>query len=309
MEKLKVLDLFSGIGGFSLGLERTSGFETVGFCEIEPFCQQVLRKHWPDVPIYEDVRNLTHDGPVDVISGGYPCQPFSTAGQRKGADDDRHLWPSMFACIKEHRPAWVIGENVAGHISMGLDAVLSDLESEDYACRTFLIPACALGASHRRDRLWIVAHAQSQRHGAGREQLDIYKEDGGQVGECRFFSTGPSEQPENMAEDVSNAHSEHAQRLQPNVTNTQERKGQNERQVRSQDAGAGRIRKPEPGMGRTPHGVSAWLDGTWEYGIARTTTITKNRAKRLKALGNAVVPQIPEMIGNAILEAERQYND
>jgi DNA (cytosine-5)-methyltransferase 1 len=309
MEKLKVLDLFSGIGGFSLGLERTGGFETVGFCEIEPFCQQVLRKHWPDVPIYEDVRNLSHDGPIDVITGGYPCQPFSTAGQRKGADDDRHLWPAMFDCIKEHRPSWVCGENVAGHISMGIDDVLSDLESEDYAFRTFIIPACALGAPHRRDRVWIVAHAQSQRHGAGREQRDIYKEGGGQVGECRFFSTGPSEQPENMAEDVSDINGDHVQGVERSSPDTQERKGQNERPAGPQNAGAGRIRKPEPGLGRGPDGVSDWLDGTWEYGIARTTTITKNRAKRLKALGNAVVPQIPEMIGHAILKAGRQYND
>jgi DNA (cytosine-5)-methyltransferase 1 len=263
MEKLKVLDLFSGIGGFSLGLERTGGFETVGFCEIEPFCQQVLRKHWPDVPIYEDVRNLDHEGPIDVITGGYPCQPFSLAGQRKGEADDRHLWPAMFACIKEHRPAWVIAENVTGHLSMGLDDVLSDLESEGYACRAFIIPACALGAAHRRDRIWIVAYAK----GVGMEGR---------------WAVGKQK---------SQAH---ARPKIPQRDGTGRR--ENEWQIK-------------PRMGRTPHGVSDWLDGTWEYGIARTTTITKNRAKRLKTLGNAVVPQIPEMIGNAILKAERQYND
>jgi DNA (cytosine-5)-methyltransferase 1 len=152
--KLKVLDLFSGIGGFSLGLERTGGFETVAFCEIEEYPRRVLAKHWPGTPIHLDVRKLTGAdiGPVDVICGGYPCQPFSTAGKRQGADDDRHLWPEFMRLVAELRPAWVIGENVAGHISMGLDDVLADLEAENYACRPFVIPACAVGASHRRDR-------------------------------------------------------------------------------------------------------------------------------------------------------------
>jgi DNA (cytosine-5)-methyltransferase 1 len=159
MEKLKVLDLFSGIGGFSLGLERTGGFETVAFCEIDPFCQKVLKKHWPDVPIYNDVRTLNYDGPVDVITGGYPCQPFSYAGNRKGEEDDRHLWPAMFGLIEKYKPDWVIGENVIGHITMGLDSVLDDLEGIGYAARTFVIPACAIGAPHRRDRTWVVANS------------------------------------------------------------------------------------------------------------------------------------------------------
>ena len=104
MNKLKVLDLFSGIGGFSLGLERTGGFETAAFCEIDPFCKKVLKKHWPDVPIYEDVRSLNYGGSIDVICGGFPCQPFSFPGKREGAEDDRHLWPAMFGLIKKHRP-------------------------------------------------------------------------------------------------------------------------------------------------------------------------------------------------------------
>ena len=163
MGKLKVLDLFSGIGGFSLGLEATGGFETVAFCEIDAFCQKVLRKHWPDVPIYEDVRTLDYDGPVDLICGGYPCQPFSLAGKREGTGDDRHLWPAMFDLVKKHRPAWVIGENVAGHITMGLDDVLSNLEREDYACRPIVIPACAVYAPHRRDRVWVIANDRRKR--------------------------------------------------------------------------------------------------------------------------------------------------
>lgn len=168
MEKLKVLDLFSGIGGFSLGLERTGGFDTVAFCEIESFPRKVLAKHWPEVPIYDDVRTLTAErlaadgiGPIDLICGGYPCQPFSTAGRRMGDQDDRHLWPEVHRLLDELRPAWFIGENVAGHISMGLDQVLSDLEASQYAARTFAIPACAADAPHRRNRVWIVANLHS----------------------------------------------------------------------------------------------------------------------------------------------------
>ncbi|MEP0179381.1 MAG: DNA (cytosine-5-)-methyltransferase [Lentilitoribacter sp.] len=157
-----MLDLFSGIGGFSLGLENTGGFETAAFCEIEPFPRKVLAKHWPDKEIFNDVRQIPKLGGIDVVCGGYPCQPFSTAGKRRGAEDDRHLWPAMLAVIQRERPAWVIGENVAGHVSMGLDEVLSDLEGEGYTARPFIIPACATDAQHRRDRVWIVANANSQ---------------------------------------------------------------------------------------------------------------------------------------------------
>jgi len=158
--KLRVLDLFSGIGGFSLGLERTGGFETVAFCEIEEYPRATLKKHWPGVPIYEDVRTLTSEqtGPVDVICGGYPCQPFSLAGKRRGTEDDRHLWPAMLRLIVELRPSWVIAENVAGHITLGLDQVLTDLENNGYSAAPIVIPTVAVGANHRRDRVWIIAH-------------------------------------------------------------------------------------------------------------------------------------------------------
>lgn len=169
MGKLKVLDLFSGIGGFSLGLERIGGFETIAFCEIEPFPRKVLQKHWPDVPIFEDVRTLhATDLPraVDVICGGYPCQPFSLAGKRQGAEDDRHLWPEIDRLLREFsstgkKPSWCVFENVAGHINMGLDSVLADLEGQGYTAWPLVIPACAVDAPHRRDRVWIVAHAEN----------------------------------------------------------------------------------------------------------------------------------------------------
>jgi DNA-cytosine methyltransferase len=161
---LKVLDLFSGIGGMSLGLKWAGGFETVAFCEIEKYPQEFLKKHWPGVPVYDDIRQLTADrlvrdgiGRIQVITGGYPCQPFSVAGQQRGEADDRHLWPEMLRLIAEVRPSWVICENVTGHIKLGLDQVLSDLEAEGYSSRTFIIPACSVNAPHRRDRLWLIS--------------------------------------------------------------------------------------------------------------------------------------------------------
>ena len=167
MMVLRHLDLFSGIGGFSLALEATGGFETVAFCDIEEFPRKVLQKHWPHVKQYKDIKELNYeqlkaDGlvPIDIITGGYPCQPFSVAGRKKGEKDPRHLWPEYFRLVKELRPTWVIGENVGGHIKLGLDTVLENLESEGYAVRTFSIPASAIGANHKRERVWIVAHSE-----------------------------------------------------------------------------------------------------------------------------------------------------
>jgi DNA (cytosine-5)-methyltransferase 1 len=161
------LDLFSGIGGFSLGLESTGGFETVAFCEIEKFPRKVLKNHWPHVKQYKDIKELTNeqletDGiiPIDIITGGYPCQPFSVAGSQRGEKDKRHLWPEMFRLVQECRPTWVIGENVSGHIKLGLDTVLEDLESEGYSTRAFSISASSVGANHKRERVWIVGHSQ-----------------------------------------------------------------------------------------------------------------------------------------------------
>lgn len=191
METLKVLDLFSGIGGFSLGLER-AGMKTVTFCEIDPFCRRVLQKHWPDVPIHEDVKKLNAESiseSVDLICGGYPCQPFSFAGKRRGAEDDRHLWPEYLRLIQEIRPRWIIAENVAGHINMGLDEVLSDLESENYQSWTFIIPACAVDAQHRRDRVWIIGNAIRNSKRSGRCRNDRRQSGGSLRTDVRLWPT------------------------------------------------------------------------------------------------------------------------
>jgi len=250
---------------FSLGLERTGGFETVAFCEIEPFPRKVLAKHWPDVPCFEDVRKLTRDdidGSVDVICGGYPCQPFSTAGRRLGKEDDRHLWPEFARLVEEFRPTWVIGENVAGHISMGLDDVLSDLERLGYAARPFVIPAVAVDAKHRRDRIWIVGYPNE---------------------------SGKSCSPINAKTPVNAPLN-----------------GGNDANAKSRQQQMGRVMAR---IGRFAERVSR--DGIWEaenspLGMGVDDGLPR-RLDRLRALGNAVVPQIPEMIGYAILEAEREF--
>ena len=163
---MRHVDLCSGIGGFALGFEWAGLSHPVLFCDIEPWSRQVLAKHWPDVPITDDVKELASDAgrlvpDCEILSCGYPCQPFSQAGKRAGEKDDRHIWPEIFAIIKAKRPRWVVCENVSGHITLGLDQVLSDLEGEGYAIQPFVIPACAVDAPHRRDRVWIVAHAES----------------------------------------------------------------------------------------------------------------------------------------------------
>lgn len=269
---MNVLDLFSGIGGFSLGLER-AGMKTVAFCEINAFCRKVLGRHWPEVPIYEDIRTIREQftGTVELICGGYPCQPFSHAGKREGADDDRHLWPEMLACIRHYRPRWVIGENVAGHISMGLDDVLADLEGEGYTARAFIIPACALNAPHRRDRIWIVAHRNGIVVHASRGERTHEQSGNGEI--RRGIEPVPASE------------------------------------VVAYASGAGRQEQHASSQPEGPGQCSGGADSHWggwesEPAVGRVADGVPYRVDRLKALGNAVVPQIPEMLGRAIMAAD-----
>ncbi len=332
---MKVLDLFSGIGGFSLGLER-AGMETKAFCEIDKKTQLRLKKNWPGIPIYDDIRKLTAEklkadgilayanqfgvkinrgdttnegqsgngrniekastrydrrkpgtgkdethggkktgaGTIDLICGGFPCQPFSVAGKQRGEEDDRHLWPEMFRLIQEIRPRWVIGENVAGLINMGLDQVLSDLESEGYSCQTFIIPACAVNAPHRRDRVWILAY--SERIGWGRRNYE-------------------NVQRKDRPLQTEGSCSGKKQRILADSTG-----------IGIQGGGTNRKQEPQVHAGQAISGGDSSGDGRnhWEIepDVGRVADGIPNRVDRLKQLGNAVVPQVVEVIGRAIME-------
>ena len=289
---LRHLDLFSGLGGFSLGLEATGGFETVAFCDIEKFSRKVLKKHWPNVKQYKDIKELTYEqikedtlAPIDIITGGYPCQPFSVAGSQLGEKDKRHLWPDMFRIIKECKPTWVIGENVGGHIKLGLDTVLQDLESEGYSVRAFSISASSIGANHQRERVWIIAHSNvenTRQHGGRIKPTWNTESIGPRTSEETQWSTntdkinGSSERATSMGESSDTD----SQRLQGLGSEQQLRKDETERPTSWE-----RWWEFEPNVGRVANGVP-------------------QRGDRLKGLGNSLVPAIPYVIGHAILEEE-----
>ena len=263
---MRHFDLFSGIGGFALGLRMAGGYETVGFCEIESFARQVLAKHWPDVPIYKDIRELDADaiGDVDIITAGWPCQPFSRAGERKGQQDDRYLWPEVNRLLVAVRPTWFIGENVTGLFSLGIDTVLSDLADAGYGCWPVVLPACAIDAPHRRDRIFICAYTDSDR----------------QQEQC---ASGGTVRREPRNDTV---------RLCADVPDT----GGAGLQVSEQEDICGARRREEGGAAAKR---SRWPT---EPGLCRVAYGVPNRVDRLKALGNSVVPGLVAEIGRVIHE-------
>jgi DNA (cytosine-5)-methyltransferase 1 len=200
--RVNVLDLFSGIGGFSLGLER-AGMRTVAFCEIDPFCRKVLAKHWPSVPCYDDIRTLTADRlvadgiAIDAICGGFPCQDISEAGEMRGIEGARSgLWSEYARIIGELRPRVVIVENVAALLGNGMGRVLGDLAALRYDAEWHCIPASAIGAPHARDRVWIVAHAPEARlQGGIAERLHLHSCEDWEVSE-RDILRGPDGFPD-----------------------------------------------------------------------------------------------------------------
>jgi DNA (cytosine-5)-methyltransferase 1 len=175
--ELTHLSLFTGIGGLDLAAEW-AGFQTVGQCEWAEYPTKVLEKHWPDVPRWRDIRSLTYDNfkertgmeTVDVISGGFPCQPFSVAGKQQGKEDERYLWPEMLRVIREIAPSWVVGENVPGILRIAADDVCKDLEHEGYEVGIFNFEAAAVGAIHRRDRVFFVANSKRNKHWREKEE-------------------------------------------------------------------------------------------------------------------------------------------
>jgi len=277
---MRHVDLCSGIGGFALGFEWAKLSKPALFCDIEPWSRQILTKHWPDVPVADDVKELARDPERlvpdhDIITAGYPCQPFSMAGHRRGIEDDRHIWPEIFAIVQAKRPRWCVFENVFGHVSMGLDQVLSDLEGENYTCQAFIIPACALDAPHRRDRVWIIAH------------VDSISQSNGAIHEQRL-------------EKASNVGDSSSSRFSGNVGRQSKQKSEDRRADVANTDNTGCIQQhqtskrrsewlPEPPVGRVAHGISGRVD-------------------RLRGLGNAIVPQVAMQIGLTIKDCEKEEN-
>ena len=281
------LDLFSGIGGFSLGLERTGGFQTEAFCEISPFSRSVLANRWPGVPCYNDVRTLTakrlaSDGHAafDVICGGFPCQDISVNGRNRGLAGTRSgLWFEMLRIIDEVRPRFVIAENVAALCSRGLDVVLGGIAALGYCVEWHCISAAAIGAPHERDRVWIVADAQGGRRRVHRNERGTDRDAG--TGQSPVGGEGLAEWIEPIVGPAA---------------------------VRRQ-AAADKWRRAQPGVFGNSHGLPTGLDGdrpieAWEGN--RPRLVAKgypNRRPRLIAVGNSVAPDIPEMIGRCIIAA------
>jgi len=282
------IDLFSGIGGFTLAAQW-AGFKTIVFCEKEKYCQKVLKQHWAEVPIIPDIRDFdgTEWRGATLLTGGFPCQPFSVAGQRKGQEDDRFLWPEMLRVIKEAQPSWVIAENVTGIVRMALEQVLSDLESIGYdfprdvnGCPVVpVIPASAVNAPHQRKRVWIIAHSRCE-YGEGQPHQGEVR---GQTGQ------GDAPQPERPTEDGGTR----------NISNDWHAKGAGQ---------SGRLM----GSGERQYGGTGSWGPPWLEVATRFCRVDdglppwvySNRVKRLKALGNAIVPQIAYEIIKGIREIE-----
>ena len=317
---MKVLDLFSGIGGFSLGLEW-AGMSTVAMCEKDPYCRKILAKHWPDLTIHEDIRNLDgkkYRNSIDLVAGGFPCQPFSVAGKRKGTDDDRHLWPEMLRVIKEAKPKWVIGENVFGFINMALDDVQADLEREHYEVRKFVLPAVAVDAKHRRDRIFLVAYSNSpavwnlpERQAQGRDNLQAGRQ-------AITPDNGPSQSMANSygkgLEIGQDLRENHEQELSPSERSGSERREDvaNSHGTRGEAGLSGQESWQEGNSGELDHQghQQSWRKGSREWPaepcVGRVADGVPNRVDRIKGLGNAVVPQLIQAIGELVIEADKE---
>ena len=312
------VDLCSGIGGFALGFEWAGLSKPVLFCDIEPWSRKVLAKHWPYVPIAEDVKELASDPTrlvpdCDILTAGYPCQPFSVAGNQRGTEDDRHIWPEIFKIIQAKRPTWIVCENVSGHISLGLNQVLSDLEDQaGYAVQTFCVGAVSVNAPHRRQRIFIIANTDNTRQSASsrrgkncgnksRHNARRLRQNVGNAG-CvtkRQSRGGLSEERLNSgaqgqwsveghrladtSEDVADTDNEGSQgRLSGRQsTEWQGKHGHARCSGTAHRQPAKDWWAVEPAMGRVAHGIPGRVD-------------------RLKGLGNAIVPQIAMQIGLTI---------
>tara|TARA_A100000171_G_scaffold25913_1_gene24145 strand:- start:17405 stop:18454 length:1050 start_codon:yes stop_codon:yes gene_type:complete len=342
---LRHIDLCSGIGGFSLGFQWAGLSEPVLFCDTDAWCRKVLAKHWPDVPIAEDVKELANDPArlvpdCDILTAGYPCQPFSQAGKRGGEEDDRHIWPEIFAIVQAKRPTWCVFENVYGHVTLGLDQVLSDMEAEGYACRTFVVPACAVDAPHRRDRIWIVGYTEHDgssateitgKHGQDEERRSERKSKAEQSAR-----TGQPKNNENVGHTKDNGHKFRTDTGREGQTHQPDQPGPSIRSEVSRPSenvayansdrtewnkpenreGSGVVKNSadvadtdSPGCQKQLWGEPTRTEhkapecGSWwkpEPSVGRVAHGIPRRVDRLKGLGNAIVPQIAMRIGETI---------
>lgn len=307
---MKHLALFNGIGGFQLAAYLV-GWENVAHVEIDEWCNRVVKQHFPESESHTDIKNFNgtkYKGTIDIITGGFPCQPFSVAGKRKGKEDDRYIWPQMLRVIKEVEPAWIVGENVTGIIGMVLEQVLSDLESSGYNTETFIIPACSIGALHKRDRLWIVAHAN------GKRWKDEQKEKGQLL--CDKIRNGKTQKQKRT--ELERGTIEHGAILSDTESIGREQPwNTRQRRTRFENSSShdGRTLPNTNGTGCEELNTTSLTEGQrfytgnafegrnyWqvEPGVGRVANGVSNRVDRIKGLGNSIVPQVALEIFRAI---------
>jgi len=321
--KLKLLDLFSGIGGFSLGLESTGYFETIGFVEKDKFCQKVLKKNFNNIPIESEIRNVKGDKyKADVVTGGFPCQPFSVAGKRKGTDDDRYLWDETIRIVRECKPRWFIGENVEGIVNiqdgMVLRQVQTDLEKEGFKVQCLIIPASGIGAWHQRKRVWIIANSnsrfsirenkeiQTRGNTSATSSKDVSNSDSKLRGRGRaikesganeiwgFYSEKEKQTEHDIRSKTIGCDAVFGEKENATNTNKQRTQIQTKRQHTSIEVPGSSSKETwwqtQSKLCGVPDGLSYELD--------------KDRTNRIKSLGNSIVPLIARQLGLAIMESE-----
>jgi DNA (cytosine-5)-methyltransferase 1 len=338
--KLEHIGLFEGIGGFSLAASW-AGWKTVAWCEWNPFGQKVLKYHFPEAEGFGDITKTDfkkYANKIDILTGGFPCQPYSTAGKRLGKGDDRHLWPEMLRAIREIRPPWVVGENVRGLISWNgglvFDEVQSELEAEGYEVTAFILPACGVDAPHKRERVWFVAHANDKGRCSGFREICYQNGEIPQRNENSEFGNADKRICESRI--TANATSNRREReragfetekgLQPGPESTGELAGRFEglrgesfiADTDSRRQSSKEYRQAESGMFAEKSVPTDWQNFPTEppicggndglpYGLV-DITFPKWRNESIKAYGNAIVPQVAYQIFKAINEFEKKDN-
>ena len=330
---LRLLDLFSGIGGFSLGLESTGFFKTIAFCEKDDFCKKVLNKHWSQIPIYDDIKTINaRQISADIVSGGFPCQPFSVAGKQRGKQDDRYLWPEMLRVVTEVKPRWFIGENVSGLININeglvLRQVCDDLEKQSFQVQCFVIPASGIGAWHQRKRVWIIGYSNSNANETkkrrGNEKKDcVSQEHRSENNTIQHFRGTDNDNVPNTKElrfgggcsqKCGSCKGELQQKKQKRSEIWSEAKGCYSQNVWHSEStrreGSINRQRQREFWGTSSSGIqckrSWWEVESFFCGVPHglSARLDKDRSNRIQSLGNSIVPQIAREIGLAIMEAE-----